>query len=749
MTDLAPHPAFRLIAARIDDVGRRYRVRVVLRGLMLWLAWVAAVSVAATMAAHLLRQGVATQITLALWLAWLIYSAAIWLIRPAFASPDRLLVARLIEQRVPGLFNGLTNSVLLAQSQDVQSSPFLPEIFSEVLRNIEQKPLRDAIGWTDLRSLATKSVILTFAAAMVAVAFGSQFTHGLRQLLAPQQFIPQTGSIQILEVQPGNITLVAGQPLEITFTAIAPSSQRPTARLIFQNDFPPQPLSPHARQDGSLQYIFAADHIDQSTQYRIEIGSTQSNWFSVTVVPQIKLLATTLRLTPPAYTRLPPSNLQGPGPFTVPQGSTLNFAVDFNPPAPRAFLGTQEMELSNSGRHAERSTVALADTSLYADLLQGSQLLARLPDPPLSIHVQIDQPPTIHLIWPDRPDVVLPPTRDLTIEADVADDWGLSAARVLLGIGDSPLVPAADAPAGDFADQPTTYHLRLPIHLNDDAPSIRLQVEAADNRNIPSVGGPQVSQSSILRITFSDPDRIAADLRDRSDKLRAILLQMRQTQQDSLNQSSLFQPGQTDAMSQINSRQIDLRNLMLSTAGTFEFDSETSVIQRVLQMLALNPAKQAVDLSAAIVAEPIAAEQSRLLPRLIGQEQLIVSTLDSLLALLSPETPSTQPQSANAPLVSKPEAYQHLEEALKTYLNQQRKTVDQTASLAKVPIEDFDDNQKKQLTALQMSQDKLSSFHPKTNSGGRRRYENPGYASRRSDGVVEHGNGQPDRRLAG
>ena len=711
MTDIAPNAAYRSIAARIDAVGRRYRVGMFLRGAILWIACGAAVSVGAMLAGHLLRQGTGAEIVAGVWGAWMVFSAGIWIVRPMLAHPNRLLIARLIEQRVPGLYNGLTNSVLLAQSRDLQSSPFLPGIFSEVLRNIDQKPLRQAVGWGDLRAAATKSVIVVIAAGMVALAFGGQISHGLRQLLAPQRFVPQTGAVEILEVQPGNVTLLAGQSLEINFTARAPESERPQARLIFQRDFAPPPLPPHVRDDGTLQYMFAADHVDQSTRYRIEIGSTQSDWYSVNVVPQVKLLGTYLHVTPPAYTRQASTNLQGAGPFTVPQGSTLDFGIDFDPAAGRAMMGSQEMRMSNSGRHAEQSAVVLADTLLSVDLFQGSQILARLPDPAVMIHAQIDQPPTISLIWPDRAEMVLPPTRDLTVEAQLGDDWGLKAARVLIGVGDGPLAPAAEVPAGDFSDQPASYHLRLPIHLNGDEQNIRLQIEAADDRDIPDVGGPQISQSSIVRITFADPQRIAAEARDRADRLHDILLRMRQTQQDLLNQAALFQPGQVDSISGIHSAQIALRSLMLNTADQFDFDSDTEVVRRALQMLAVNPAKQAVDFSEAIASEPIAGEQSRLAALLIGQQRVIVTTLDSLLAMLSPEGPAaTQMANGNAPLVSKPEAYRRLNDALKKYLDAQRKVVDQTASLAKIPVDQYDLDQQKQLANLQMAQDKLDAF---------------------------------------
>ena len=697
MTEPATYPAYESIAARIGAVRRRYRLRLLVRGLMLWLAWAYVTWVAAAFAAHFLGQGPPVIVIAGLWIAWVAFSALFWIAIPLFKPLRPVQIARLIEQKFADLNNGLTNSLLLARSADLQTNPFVPRIYDEVLHDIQDKPLKNAVRFWNLRHLAINLLIWILGAIIVAQLFGVEFRHGWNQMLAPNRFIPQVGTVQILSVQPGNVTLVAGQDLQIVVKASAPRTPPPQGRLIVENN-PVVLLAQHSLADSSLRYDHEIDHVDQSLRYRVEVGSTQSEWYAVTVLPEAQLLGMSLLVQPPAYTKQLPSVVHGAGPFTFPQGSDLKLSVDFSPP---------------SGGHGSVTSKLTGDETLSVSILQGRETIAKLPEPPVVVHAQIDQPPSIHVVWPDRANLILPPTNDLTVEADLSDDWGLTAGRVLLGAGNSPSVVIAEAAPSDFASQPNVYHLQIPVHLPDedcrDGSTIQLQIEAVDNRDLRATipdGGPQSARSSIYRITFAAPDRITADSAARAEKLRKILTLMRADQQRYIDSVVQGAP-----MPSINAGQTALRNRMIDVAARFEFDADTQIVQRTLQMLAADPAQQAVDLSAAIIIEPVESERTTLIARLADQQRLILSSLDSLLGMITPAAPpATEPSRGNAPLLSKADAYRHLDDALKKFLEAQRKTLDQTASLAKIPSENFDDAQKDQLSKVRLQQDNLASF---------------------------------------
>src|SRR5580704_17784009 len=90
----------------------------------------------------------------------------------------------------------------------------------------------------------------------------------------------------------------------------------------------------------------------------------------------------------------------------------------------------------------------------------------------------------------------------------------------------------------------------------------------------------------------------------------------------------------------------------------------------------------------------------------------IIDALETLLARLSLGTPTTQPtnKEGNDPLLSNADALKKLDEALKEYMKQEKKILDQTTSLAKKPVDNWDQDDKKKMEELKMAQEKLDAF---------------------------------------
>jgi hypothetical protein len=152
---------------------------------------------------------------------------------------------------------------------------------------------------------------------------------------------------------------------------------------------------------------------------------------------------------------------------------------------------------------------------------------------------------------------------------------------------------------------------------------------------------------------------------------------------------------------------------MLSTAQTFEFDQDNKIIQKSLLMLAHNPAKDACDLCAAIPAELVEKERQRLWSELQTRQRRIISTLESLLAMLNlapdPTTKPTTREGGDLP-ADKKELYKQLKNDLDKFIKEEQRIIDQSAGLAKKPVDNFDDKDKKLLEDLTMAQEKLDAF---------------------------------------
>src|SRR6185437_5367771 len=85
--------------------------------------------------------------------------------------------------------------------------------------------LESTIPWKKPRNTAATALVVALLCAVVAMIFPATFAHGLAVFSHPSAFVPVQGSIQILSVEPGNDTLLAGQSVNFTATLNAPGKK--------------------------------------------------------------------------------------------------------------------------------------------------------------------------------------------------------------------------------------------------------------------------------------------------------------------------------------------------------------------------------------------------------------------------------------------------------------------------------------------------------------------------------------------
>ncbi|QOV90928.1 hypothetical protein [Humisphaera borealis] len=785
------------LAERLHAVGQKLRVYQLLRGL-LWLAILAVVATTlAVGTAHFVGPGPVALVTLVAWIIAL--AAAAWwcMVRPILRRPAPTDVARLVESRIDGLHSGLTNALQLKNRQDLSSNPWLPEIFEEILRTAQTRPLTAAVRLTELRPLLVRTLLLILASTIAATAFGGAASHGWRQLLRPMAFVPAVGSARIVSVQPGDATMTFGGSMEFVIVGAVPGSNelakglnQPVLKVFFEAA-PGEPSSdallprnvevlPASATavagdpaDRQWRYVLRLDRLERSFRYRVELAGTQSRWFDVNVIRDVRLQSLALTISPPAYLRQPPATIRmspaqiGTTPISAPEGSTMAVSAEMDSPVEGAILLTGNptasgstasyavtdpppaMTRSESGRQLSASFTLVRDTPVTVLLTSASgQAFAKVPPQPLLISAVRDTPPSVDMRWP-RQDAVVPLDAALRIDSTVGDDHGLSAARIMVSVeppttagqpsrdadaANAPLVPAA---VYTFADRQKlgalSKVLALPAAARTHGSVVRVQVEAVDDRDLgpaavaalsrthgagelTSVTGRQTTRSAVYRITFQDPARAATtSVAGQADALRARLTEFLAAQKALQTRTLAAAPAQTSgaaAFTSIAREQATLRDLMRQTAETFEFPPHQRVVQKSLQMLVIGPAAEAADIAAMVLREPIAAERLKLSTELQSRQRRIIDVLESLLLGLGQSPASaTRPSSPRGDdLAGRAEELRALDEALKSYVRQQQKLLDQATSLAKKPVDRFTDADQKLLAEIAAAQEKLDAF---------------------------------------
>ena len=732
MSQTSHHPALLEIEDTLDVIGQRWRIHQMVRGGLLFATTVIVTTVACAFIAHALEPGSAmSYAVLPVWLVVVITAALVWVLKPLLMHPKSLDVAALVESRVPGLHNGFTNSLLLTRREDIVGNPWLPGILDEIAKTTAGASPLQAVTFTDVKKLGAKLAYIVIPTILASIIFGGAFAHGFTQMWSPGAFVPTQGDAVIVSVQPGDTTLVQGQPLEIVVLA---EKVGDTSMQIVFNDTakPPAEVIGSSFEQGQTRFTYRLDHVDSTLKYRVQIGQTQSSWYTATVVQQVKLTGLSLRVSPPSYTKPDPAAREvvikpedvGKAPVEVLQGSTIELAMTVDVPVAGAMLSAGEaapvaMERANDGARFSGSTIVTQDTHLAALLTEtGGQIVARLPDPAVNVSAKPDTAPTLEVKWPTN-ETVVAPDAELKIIAKASDDIGLATVRVLLATTpDGPMTPVFERTIADNAQAFDLSHvLDVKPEMRQHGQFVRVQLEAVDGRNLAGIlpsrdGGPQTTQSPIYEIKFRDPQQIAADEKLAKDKLREILQEMLRQQNALHSTTGIIKPDDITGMAKVADGQAKLAILMKQTADTFTFNADDTIAQRTLLVLASGPAKEAVDLAVAFPTEPVEKERTRLNADLQTRQRRIISTLESLLALLnkSPEA-STQPASkTGGDLPNQADALKKLTEDLKEFTKEQQRILDQTSSLAKKPVDNFDEKDKKLLDELLLSQEKLDAF---------------------------------------
>ncbi len=628
MTQFTPAAAAYLpIEDQLDAIGQRVRGQRIVRGAVLFGVTALVATWAAALAAHAIGTGRWTWAVLAAWGVAVVAAAVAWVVRPLLSRAPAVRVARLLDAKVPGLHDGLTNAVLLARRDDLRDSPYLPAIFDEVNAHLAAAPVAAAVRWSDLNPVLLRAGVVAAPLLLSAAIFPAPFGHGWRQLIHPAAFVPQTASLRFTRVTPGDATVVADQPLEIAAVATGPASlvaEMPTAQLVFDGPAPPATLPATPGDDGTLRYAYRIDHAAASLRYRLEAAGTQTPWYAATVVRQVRLTSLTAGVAPPAYTRVAAATVavkaDAPDatPVAVPQGSTVQVSATFDVPVNGALLQVGDrppVPMAADLSHAAfAASFTVADDVAVAVLATdgAGQVIAKLPEQTWTIHGIKDAAPAVEVHWPGA-DATVTPTAAVKVSATLRDDYGLTASRVLVGVGaDGPLTAVATAA---YPPGTTAVELSPVLDLNAEARrhggSIRVQVEATDNRDLGEGAGPQTTLSAVYTIQFRDPEVAAREQREQADQLRAILLAMLKDQR-SLNTAAVaWHAGDAGRMSGIGRGQADLRDRMKRTADTFVFDESDRTTQKALLLLSLNPAADAVDAAAALAREKDAAGRRR------------------------------------------------------------------------------------------------------------------------------------------
>lgn len=419
----------------IANVRRRWFATVALRtiGAATFAASIPA-GAAVAVDALLAPQGLALILLAAVAALLSILSAAVVLARIE-PRPDDRRVARFVEERatlVPGSAP-LEDSVVTAMDAVTDRddrTPISALIVSAALRRLEGITPVDLVTPAAIRKASLIGAGGVIALAVTLSIGWPSLTRAVET--ARLRWFP--ASVTVV-VQPGDVRVVAGQPLKIR------------ARLVSgEREF--NQLQPHlvvmsggeqrsvvmARHNDAFEFDF--ESVDRAFTYRVVAGATKSADFEVTALfpPRVERIDLLYRY--PSFSGLAEREEHDGGDIYAPAGTRVRVRVhaDKAIASGQLALGAGRVTLAGvDSRTADADLVLNRDDS-YRIRLTDRDGLTSAGDSEYFIRLMDDRPPDVRILRPSG-DQGITPLEEVTIEARADDDYGVSTLELVYAVG--------------------------------------------------------------------------------------------------------------------------------------------------------------------------------------------------------------------------------------------------------------------------------------------------------------------------
>jgi hypothetical protein len=417
------------LSSFLQAIRRRWRwliglraTTVALAGTALVLGVLAAVFWLARPAADaLLALAVAAGVAIAIWI--------VRSVRPAFQEPSDQRLARFIEERRPEFDDALVSAVQASGGD----TAFARALIADAAVQAGAVEPAAVIGRDELRQAAGRSVL----ACTLLLATGTASIEPLHRALdaARVRLFPSSLAIQ---VEPGDVRLVAGKPLTVKATVSGmPGGFEPAAIVVLKTDDPPRREQMARDGDG---FRFEIPSVSTSFLYEVTVAGVRSREYRVVVLHRPAIAQIDVSYQYPPHTGMPPHVEQDGGDIYAPAGTQVTVRVRSNKPLQGGSLrlSGRAMPLAGAPDDQSRETtfVVTRDGSYRVELTDREGLKSE-PSSEYFVRVTDDRPPEVRILRPEG-DRGVTPLEEVQIAAAAEDDFRLSSLELVYAVGSQP-----------------------------------------------------------------------------------------------------------------------------------------------------------------------------------------------------------------------------------------------------------------------------------------------------------------------
>jgi len=654
--------------------------------------------------------------------AELVAGAAFYIFKPILESTTIEQVARHIENKFPQLNNGLINAVLLARDEKIPEPYFLERMMDEVGSLSQKFDFNSSVDKRKFANMALSCLLCVLFLMGYVLFFPERFSNAVARIVKPYANIEAVGSVVIKEVLPGDTEIVSGSNL--TVQAVVPRAPISdiSARLFYRfKDNQQKEEIRTLRRTAADKYSATIPEVKIPLTYYVRIENSTSRQYKVEVLARPLITRIDLSYKYPEYTRLEPVTVENSdGNIRAPVGTEVTINAWTNRPIAASSLilnDTEEKRVSiELDQRRINSKLYIKENATY--YIQVADDRGYVNSNPIKhiIEAVSDSPPSIEIPSPGKEET-LAPSDALDMVIKVADDYAVGNVTLYARINQSEASVVNSW--SEFNDRRSTllYKYSIPAKDVKNGDEITYWATATDTCAIP---GPQTSESQKYVIKIMDIEKIkeekAQDIDRWTQKLEEILKLQKKARTASRElRNKLTKESLRGAVGAIRPDQIEVRAETIKLADDMESGSPlVQKIRSILLKLSLNEMASCIKTLEDLQRLDDLLYREEPLGRLTKNQDTIIQILEAILKympklkekILNPQEEEDAFDLPNDVM----DELSNLEKDLQKFLDTQKKVIEASKDLLKLPVDDWTEEDEKKLEELRVKEDDLAKL---------------------------------------
>lgn len=375
-----------------------------------------------------LAQTVLVGVTAVVTLAW-----AIWMSLRRPATPGGPALARLVEDRYPGLEDRLATAVELLESRrgGRAERPLDGALLADAANRLEGLDQDHIVSSAAIRKARWHAIGAGAAALAVAAIWyipARQAVQAAWLYLSPDRLV--------LEVEPGDARVPPDTPFSVRVRSTAAEGGLVPELIVRMGE---ASRTTRMRKEGADRFVSSFESVPASFTYQVAVAGRRTREYTVTLLEPPRVERIDLTYEYPRFTKLPPRTERDSGDIYAPEDTVVTFSV--HPRTVTAPVVEAEIAMENGEKvpltvapdGTLSGSLRLKANAAYRIRLRDADALENRDDPEYYVRLLDDRPPDVRILRPAG-DRQVTPLEEVTIEARADDDHGIDGFELVVGV---------------------------------------------------------------------------------------------------------------------------------------------------------------------------------------------------------------------------------------------------------------------------------------------------------------------------